>query len=122
VPGGDPIQAARELPDAPEAVREGDAADTCGEFVLDQGESLPASAVQCLDEALAAQRQAELAWSQPTVEGDPIVQFAFVGSQYPGVVVFSTDEFDSYGGHLGWTEFSCADATVATGVGECPAP
>ena len=121
-PDGDPIEAARELPNAPDVVREGDAADSCGEFVLDQGESLLARAVQCLDAALAAQRQAELAWSWPTIEGDPIVHFAFVGSPYQGVVVFSTDEFDSYGGRSGWTESSCADVATATSGGECPPP
>ncbi|WP_146084351.1 hypothetical protein [Rathayibacter sp. AY1F6] len=60
-PEGDPIRAARALRDAPLIVQEGNAADTCGEFVLDQTELVPINAVACLDTAAAAGEEAELA-------------------------------------------------------------
>jgi hypothetical protein len=121
-PEGDPIQAARELPDAPPAVRDGDTTDSCGEFVLDQGESLPSDAVQCLSAAVATDAIAELAWSFPTVEGDPIVSFAFVEDGSDEVTVFSTNAFDSYGGDPAWTKSSCSDPAIATSPTGCSAP
>jgi hypothetical protein len=118
-PEGDPIQAAREFSDAPEAVRNGDAARTCGAFVLDQGERVPAEAVDCLSTALAAREEAELAWTFPTAEGDPIVHFAFVGETTDEVTVVVTNAFDSYGGDPSWTSSTCADVAAATSYVGC---
>ncbi|MUK02221.1 hypothetical protein GM708_09970 [Vibrio cholerae] len=114
-PDGDPIAAARALPDAPEVVQEGNAGTTCGEFVLDQGRALPAEAVACLTAAIE-EEEAELAWSYPTTEGDPIVYFAYVSSWNEGVLLSMTNEFDSYGGEFGWTQQSCLDAATATSI------
>lgn len=111
-PEGDPIQAARELSDAPDPVRDGDAAGSCGEFVLDQGQSVPASAVECLSAAASANDSGELAWTFPTVGGDPIVHFAFVDGAGE-VTLYVTNAFDSYGGDPGWTTTSCADVVAA---------
>jgi hypothetical protein len=115
-PDGDPIDAARALSDAPEVVRGGTAASTCGEFVLDQGGVVPAEAIACLA-AATEKEEAELAWSYPTTEGGPIVYFAYVTSWNEGVVLSMTNEFDSYGGEFGWTQQSCPDATTATDPG-----
>lgn len=115
-PEGDPIDAARALPDAPDIVREGNAEITCGEFVLDQGGVIPAEAIECLAAATGSE-EAELAWSSPTSEGDPIVYFAYVAAWNEGVVVSMTNEFDSYGGEFGWTQQSCPDSTTATSIG-----
>lgn len=112
-PDGNPIDAARALSDAPEVVREGNAATSCGEFVLGQGEELPSEAVACLT-AATEKEKAELAWSYPTTEGDPIVYFAYVASWNEGVGLSLTNEFDSYGGDYGWTSLSCPDAVTAT--------
>ncbi|WDF31970.1 hypothetical protein PTW37_08695 [Arthrobacter agilis] len=112
-PDGNPIDAARALPDAPGVVREGSAATSCGEFVLEQGEKLPAEAIAYLTTATEAD-EAELAWSHPTTEGDPIVYFAYVAGWNVGVGLSMTNEFDSYGGDYGWTVLSCPDATTAT--------
>ena len=120
-PDGDPIDAARALPDAPGVVRQGNAATSCGEFVLGQGEELPAEAVACLS-AATEKEEAGLAWSHPTTEGDPIVYFAYVASWNQGVGLSVTNEFDSYGGDHGWASLSCPDATTATrpeSIGEC---
>lgn len=121
-PAGDPIQAARELPDAPDAVRDGEAAVSCGEFALGQGEELPTEAVQCLSRAALADEDAELAWTFPTTEGDPMVYFAFVGDGDDEVTVFTTNAFDSYGGDPGWTKNSCMDVVVATSPLGCQLP
>lgn len=115
-PEGDPIDAARALSDAPAVVQGGVAENTCGEFVLDQGGVIPAEAVACLTMA-TEKEEAELAWSYPTTEGDPIVYFAYVATWNEGVVVSMTNEFDSHGGEFGWTQQSCPDATAATTIG-----
>jgi hypothetical protein len=113
-PDGDPIDAARALSDASGVVQEGDAATSCGEFVLGQGEELPAKAVACLT-AATAKKEAELAWSYPTSEGDPIVYFAYVASWNEVVGLSMTNEFDRHsGGDYGWTSLSCPDAATAT--------
>lgn len=112
-PDGDPIDAARALPDAPGVVQEGNAEISCGEFVLGQGEELPAEAIACLT-AATEKEEAELVWGHPTTEGDPIVYFAYVASWNEGVGLVITNEFDSYGGDHGWTQLSCPDAATAT--------
>ena len=121
-PQGNPIDAARALSDAPEEVRNGDAANTCGEFALDQGDGVPTEAVDCLSTALASQQEAELAWTLPTTEGDPLVYFAFVGGGNDEVTVITTNAFDSYGGDPTWTSTSCADVRVATSWAGCANP
>ena len=100
-------------------MRDGDATGSCGQFALDQGEVLPDSALDCLADA-AGTTPAELAWSFPTTEGDPIVSFAFVGPDFDGVRVFTTSEYDSFGGDgPNWTGISCPDARDVTGAGNC---
>lgn len=114
--GDHPVQAARELSDAPELVKTGDATGSCGEFELDQGEALSSSAVECLTTAASAKEHAELAWTFPTVEGDPIVHFAFVAHGSDIVTLHVTNAFDSFGGEPRWSTFSCADAVSATEI------
>ncbi|MCU1403868.1 MAG: hypothetical protein JWQ43_171 [Glaciihabitans sp.] len=114
-PADNPIAAARELRDAPEVVREGSAADTCGEFVLDQGDGVPVDAIACLDAARQEEKIAELAWSSLTMEGDPIVRFAFAAPYNEGVVVFTTYAFDSYVRDPRWSTQTCIDTTAAIG-------
>lgn len=121
-PDGDPIEAAAALPDAPDAVRNGDPESSCGVFVLGQGEVVPADAVECLAAARAANDAAGLAWSFPTTEGDPIVQFAVVTADSDVVTVYTTNAFDSYGGEPQWTKSSCSDIVAATSLTGCPAP
>lgn len=119
-PDGDPIEAAQALSDAPDVVRASDAAESCGAFVLGQGESVPTGAVECLSDAVSSGEPAELAWSFPTIEGDPIVSFAFAGSGAE-VAVYTTSAFDSYGGDPQWTQTLC-DPVTATGPTGCPPP
>ncbi|NQX25847.1 hypothetical protein HQQ81_00590 [Microbacteriaceae bacterium VKM Ac-2854] len=114
-PPADPIAAARALPDAAGSVRTGEA--SCGEFVLDQGEEIPAEAVDCL---ASAEGVAEIAWSTPTTEGDPIVSFAQVAPWQPGVYLYRTTAFDDFGGDgYSWTMFSCTDRRDLGAAGEC---
>lgn len=102
------------MSDAPDIVKTGNAAASCGEFELGQGESLSSSAVDCLATAASAKEHAELAWTVPTVEGDPIVHFAFVADGSDIVTLHVTSAFDSFGGESGWSALSCADAVAAT--------
>lgn len=119
-PDGDPIEAARELPDAPDAVRNGEAGESCGSFALGQGAEVPSGAVEWLEAAVSARDAAELAWSFPTVEGDPIVNFVFVAGGTGEVTVYTTNAFDSYGGDPSWTKSLCTDVTTATSLTGCP--
>ncbi|MGW9345975.1 hypothetical protein ACWGR3_31015, partial [Streptomyces albidoflavus] len=64
-PDGDPIEAAKALSDVPEIVRFGHAEESCGAFVLDQGETVPTEAVDCLSAAVSSGEPGELAWSFP---------------------------------------------------------
>lgn len=121
-PAGDPIDAARALSDAPAPVRASDARKACGAFVLTQGQTLPTEAVKCLQAAVSNRDAAELAWSVPTSEGDPIVSFAFVTPSSGEVTVYSTNAFDSYGGGTRWTQRSCSDPVIATSLTGCAAP
>ncbi|NQX12472.1 hypothetical protein HQQ80_12600 [Microbacteriaceae bacterium VKM Ac-2855] len=114
-PPKDPIAAARALPDASGTVSVGDA--SCGEFELDQGEEVPAEAVACLVEATG---EAEIAWTTPTTEGDPIVNFAQVDDAFGGVYVYRTTAFDSYGGDgYSWTMYRCADRSDLGAADDC---
>ena len=117
-PNGDPIEAAQALSDAPDVVRASEAQESCGAFVLGQGETVPTDAVECLSAAVSSGEPAELAWSLPTTEGDPIVSFAFAGIGAE-VAVYTTNAFDSYGGGPQWTETSCDPATATSPTG-CP--
>lgn len=82
---------------------------------------MPADAAQCLSTAVSANGKAELAWTLPTTEGDPIVYFAFVEEGNPEVIVFITNAFGSYGGDPRWTTSSCTDAIVAISLIGCVA-
>ncbi|WP_146079350.1 MULTISPECIES: hypothetical protein [unclassified Rathayibacter] len=125
-PNGDPIVAARSLPDAGGVVAGSDASSSCGEYVLEQGGDLPSEARACLATAAIAGDEAELAWSTPTTEGDPIVSFAFVGGSIDGVDVYTTTAFDRHNGleettgvGASWSLLHCADPADLQGSGDC---
>jgi len=125
-PEGDPIAAARALPDAGGIVSIGDATGTCGEYVLEQGEELPAEAGACLVDAYARGEAAELAWSTPTSEGDPLVSFAFVGGTATRLLVYTTHAFDRHSGlekplspGESWTGHACDDPADLLGTSDC---
>ncbi|GAA3212936.1 hypothetical protein GCM10017690_25640 [Microbacterium terregens] len=82
---------------------------------------MPTEAVQCLTRAASTGEDAELAWTYPTTEGDPMVYFAFVADGDDEVTVFTTNAFDSFGGDPTWTTNSCIDAIVATSPLGCSA-
>ncbi|MDJ1114279.1 hypothetical protein [Microbacterium dauci] len=105
----------QQLPDAPAAVR--DAELGCGEVELGHSEALPASAVGCLVDATASGEPAALAWTSPTVEGDPIVSFALVEAGSTEMTVHESTHFDRFGEPT-WTQRTCA-ASDFTDVG-CP--
>ncbi|SMH50984.1 hypothetical protein SAMN06295885_3644 [Rathayibacter oskolensis] len=122
-PEGDPIAAARALPNAGGVIKDG--ARSCGEFVLEQGEDVPEEARDCLVAASVAGEPAELAWSTPTSEGDPIVSFATVGLGR-GIQVYTTDAFDRHSRiedptspGAGWSGYACDDPADLFGTGDC---
>lgn len=118
-PDGDPIEAAKALSGAPEVVSASEPENGCGVFILNQGDDgPPPEAIECLSAAASSGEPAELAWSFPTTEGDPIVSFAF--TEGSGVVVYTTNAFDSYGGEPQWQRTSC-EAITATSLTGCPA-
>lgn len=116
-PDDDPIEAAKALADAPDEVRASDAGASCGAFVLGQGEAIPTEAVECLAAAAGSGERAQLAWSFPTTEGDPIVSFAFA-AEGSDVTVYTTNAFDSWGGDPQWTRSTC-DSSTATSLTGC---
>jgi len=121
-PSGDAIDAARALSDAPAPVRTSDAKNSCRVFAVAQGHALPSAAVNCLKAAVSDNQPAQLAWSYPTTEGDPIVSFAFVEASSAQVTVYTTNAFDSYGGDPRWAQSTCSDPAIATSPMGCPTP
>jgi hypothetical protein len=94
-PTSEVIASSRDSATAPADFRDRTTLPSCGDFELGQGESLPANAVDCLKNA--GEEGAELAFSQPTTEGDPIVYFYRVGPADAGVELFIDGTKDSYG-------------------------
>lgn len=117
-PDGDPIEAAQALSDALDVVRTSDAEESGGAYVLGQGETVPTDAVECLSAAVSSGEAAQLAWSFPTIEGDPIDSVAFAGTGAE-IAVYKTNASDSYGGDPQWTETLCDPATATSPTG-CP--
>ena len=81
---------------------------SCGEFTLDQGESIPQEAVDCMSEG---GEDRALKVTVASVEGDPIV--TTYATAVEGGFVLNTD----YGG--GTTILLCPDAVSVIDLGEC---
>lgn len=100
-PRGNVIAQTRDLPNAPDPVRNAAGQISCGEFVLDQRGEIPAEAVACLAGALGS--DVELALTFPTTEGDPIVYFIIGVAQQrqpaPGraLDIYRTSHWDKFG-------------------------
>lgn len=89
---------------------------SCGAVELDQGETIPQDALDCLAAAGAGTAGAELVVTAPTVEGDPIVSY-YRALPDGGIEVFVDMTKDSFGG--GWAYDLCADATGIDEAGAC---
>jgi hypothetical protein len=114
-PPEDPITSSRNSPAAPATFRERAELASCGEVVLDQGESTPDDAAACLDAGFAS--GAELVVVGPTTEGDPVVSYYRVGPAIQGMEIFIDSTLDQWG--FGWSHQMCAEATSFIDVGEC---
>ncbi|MHC2997965.1 hypothetical protein [Microbacterium sp. HJ5] len=99
---------------APDAFTNRDPLPSCGSVELDQGETIPQDAIDCLSQAGAG--GAELVVTMPTVEGDPITTYyrALPGG---GIETFSDMTQDSFGG--GWGHEVCEAATTIDEFGAC---
>lgn len=106
-----PIEAARELADAPDWVAEPAGTD-CGEAELDHCEVMPTPLLDCIASAAAAGASAHAAWVSPTTEGDPVPSFIRVGDGE--VETASTLAFDAYGGP-GWSLQRCGIDALEVG-------
>ena len=85
---------------------------SCGEIVLDQGETIPEDALDCMEAAVEADG-GELKVTSPTVEGDPIVTYYRVGPGIDGVDMFIDGTADAYGAGT-WIHENCpGDATIS---------
>lgn len=114
----DLFEAARQSEKVPEGFRDDLTRKSCGQVTLDQGEQIPADAVDCMDAAMG-NLHAELAVVAPTVEGDPLVTFYRTSTGDPGVEVFINDEFDRYGSKT-WTHRNCSTTTTLLSLQGCP--
>ncbi|MEU1973368.1 hypothetical protein ABZ477_17070 [Microbacterium sp. NPDC019599] len=87
---------------------------SCGTVELDQGDSIPSDALDCV--ADAGDDGAELVVVAPTVEGDPITTYYRILPQ-GGWEVFTDMSEDSFGG--GWSHALCPDAVSMDDMGTC---
>lgn len=93
---------------------------SCGEFVLDQGETMPAAGWDCLAEHV--EDGAELVEVVPTTEGDPIISYFRVGPEIDGIEIFFDSSFDKFGS--GEWEHQVCELDLSSGsavIGACPA-
>ena len=118
-PKGNVIARTRDLPNAPDPVRNTAGRISCGEFVLDQRGEIPAEAVACLAGALGS--DVELALTFPTTEGDPIVYFIIGVAQQrqpaPGraLDIYRTSHWDKFGANGerdSWSRATCPASAV----------
>lgn len=100
-----PIARSRELPDAPASVTERAGRFDCGDIELGQAEQPPATAIACLT-AHRGITDAELAVSQLTDEGEPIVTFYLVKAEGETIEVHTTNHWDTYS-QRDWLRGSC---------------
>ncbi|WP_456826845.1 hypothetical protein [Cellulomonas sp. P5_E12] len=97
----------------PESFASRAALPSCGELEIAQGETIPAEAWQCLDEA-DARAGAELVVTSPTTEGDPITTYFRVGPGIDGLEVFTDSSQDAFGGDgPAWTHQVCPDTVTS---------
>lgn len=86
--------------------------ESCGIIELEQGESIPQQAIDCMKETAAA----ELAVTSPTTEGDPIVTYYRVDAR--GLEIWTDSTRDQWS-NSGWTLETCPDAMSIVEIGEC---
>ncbi|WP_315095659.1 hypothetical protein [uncultured Cellulomonas sp.] len=99
--------------EAPATFTQRAALPSCGAVELGQGESVDASAWDCLD-AAALHDGAELVVTGPTTEGDPITTYYRVGPDIDGLELFRDATADRFGAE-GWSHQLCpGTATAAT--------
>jgi hypothetical protein len=113
----DLFKAARQSERAPVGFHDDLRRKSCGQVTLDQGEQIPADAVECMDSAIG-HLDAELAIVSLTTEGDPIVVFYRTSTGTPGVETFTDGEFDRYGPKT-WTHQNCPETTTLTSLHGC---
>ena len=104
--------------EAPSTFTERVAFASCGEILLDQGETVPGSAWVCLD--AATDTGAELVVEMPTTEGDLVVTYYRVGPSIDGLEVFRDATRDSFGPGT-WSHELCPETTAVSeplGCGE----
>jgi len=91
---------------APPPFVDRDPLPSCGSFVLDQGQAPSSTALSCLKVALVDGSGAELALSQPTIEGDAVVTYyrALPGSST--LRVFTDSTTDVFGARS-WSVTTC---------------
>ena len=101
------IEASRQSDTAPSEFAEREVLPSCGDVELSQGEIIPESAINCMNEAFDT--GAELAVVMPTDEGDPVVAFYRVVPSIRGMDLVTDSRLDSFGLGLGWTIEHCVD-------------
>ncbi|HEV7166519.1 MAG TPA: hypothetical protein VGN49_00965 [Micrococcaceae bacterium] len=99
------ISDSRSSASAPDAFRSRQPLPNCGGIVLDQAQSVPQTALDCMASAAGA-AGAELALARPTSEGDYVVTFYRVGASISSVEVFVDATRDQFGKQE-WRQGSC---------------
>ncbi len=81
---------------------------SCGEFTIGLGEQVPATATECLENAIGADG-AELVVTAPTDEGDPVVSW-FRALPAGGMEIWADFRRDKFAGEASWQYSLCPKA------------
>jgi heat shock protein HslJ len=111
-PGPTVIHQTRWLDDAPAEVADQSGRTSCGEELLDQGEELSAEALDCFAAGLRT-AGVELAFTVPTVEGDPIVYFVLGGADSDRISIWESTHWDHFGADS-WGHRTCAGSAATS--------
>jgi heat shock protein HslJ len=111
-PGPTVIDQTRWLDDAPAEVADQSGRTSCGEELLDQGEELSAEALDCFAAGLRT-AGVELAFTTPTVEGDPIVYFVLGGADSDRISIWESSHWDNFGAGA-WYHRTCAGSAATS--------
>lgn len=108
-PGGTADPRIQPTPDsAPRAFLERAPLHSCGEFTIGLGEQVPATATECLENAIGVDG-AELVVTAPTDEGDPVVSW-FRALPAGGMEIWADFRRDKFAGEASWQYSLCPKA------------
>jgi hypothetical protein len=104
------IDQTRWLDDAPDEVADQEGWVSCGEEQLGQQEELSAEVLDCFAARLGSE-DVQVAFTVPTVEGDPIVYFVLGAAGSDRIGIWESTHWDNFGADT-WSHRAC-DSSAA---------